>query len=152
MDAAFTAPGVDLLVVGYGSTLRTDDAAGRRVAQAVQELNLPDVSVLICDLLTPEVADPISKAARVIFVDASVDGTKSVQLRPLAPADSSQLLAHAADPQTMLALARDLFGHAPPAWWLTVPAENMEIGEGLSLKATQGVAEALQLITELLVK
>jgi|SRR5436190_14324830 len=138
-----------LLVLGYGNTLRSDDGVGRKVIEAIEALKLPDVQTLSCDLLTPELADPISHADCVVFVDAAVDAPAQVRLRPLAPADSSQIMAHAADPRTMLALARDVFGHAPTAWWLTIPAQNMGIGEKLSAPAEQGVAKAVEKIREL---
>ena len=136
----------DLLVIGYGNTLRGDDGLGPRVAEAVAALNLPGVQTLICPLLTPELAAPISLAQTVIFVDAAVDATNEVQLRRLTPNDTSQLMAHAADPRTMLALARDVFGHAPKAWWLTIPATNLGFSETLSPSVQQGLAEAVEKI------
>jgi hydrogenase maturation protease len=114
-----------VLIIGYGNTLRGDDGVGPRVAEAVGGLNLPGVRTLMCPLLTPELADPISRVDRVIFVDAAVDAPQEVQWRKLQPKESSQLMAHAADPRTMLALARDVFGHVPEAWWLTIPAVEL---------------------------
>ena len=140
---------VDLLVIGYGNTLRSDDGVGPRVAEATEALDLPGVRVIVRGLLTPELAEPIACAARVIFVDASVDAPAEVQLRPLSPAATSQVLAHAADPRTLLALARDVFGHAPAAWWLTIPVQNLAIGEELSAKARLGLARAVQEIRRL---
>ena len=140
---------IELLVIGYGNSLRGDDAVGPRVAQALEELRLPGISVLSCDLLAPELADPIAKAQKVAFVDASVEPMSSVRLRPLSPADSSQILAHAADPRTLLALARDVFGHAPPAWWVTIPVENLEIGGELSGRARAGIEQAIREIKKL---
>jgi Ni,Fe-hydrogenase maturation factor len=78
-----------------------------------------------------------------------VDAPKEVQLRKLEPNDSSQLMAHAADPRTMLALARDVFGHAPEAWWLTIPAVNLDFCEELSPETQRGFEEALEKIQEL---
>jgi hypothetical protein len=49
----------------------------------------------------------------------------------------------------MLALARDIFGQAPKAWWLTIPVENIGIGEEFSALAKQGVASAIEKIQEL---
>ena len=138
-----------LLVIGYGNTLRSDDGVGPRVAGAVEELRLPGVSIIICDLLTPELADPISKADAVVFVDAAIDAPREVLLRPLNPADSSQIMAHAADPRTMLALARDVFAHAPRAWWLTIPIENTAIGDELSAFAERGMAIAIEQVKSL---
>ena len=64
-----------------------------------------------------------------MFVDAAVDAPKEVQLRKLEPSETTQLMAHAADPRTMLALARDVFGHCPEAWWLTIPAVKLDFSE-----------------------
>ena len=113
-----TARRDDFLIIGYGNTLRGDDGAGPRAAEAVSAMNLPGVHALACPLLAPELADAVSQARVVLFVDAAVDSPREVRLRELQPSVSAQSLAHAADPAVILALARDVFGHAPKAWWL----------------------------------
>ena len=161
----------ELLVIGYGNTLRGDDGVGPRVAEAIEKLNLPGVRTLVCQQLSPEHAEPIARAGRVVFVDAELvagytlqaAGLESstcnlqpatcnyrgVQWRKLEPGESSQLMAHAADPRTMLALARDVFGRAPQAWWLTIPAVKLDFAETLSPAAQRGLAEAVKKIREL---
>ena len=52
------------LIIGYGNTLRGDDAAGPRVAEAVAALNLSRRARPPLPFLTPELADPISQAGR----------------------------------------------------------------------------------------
>jgi hydrogenase maturation protease len=138
-----------LLVIGYGNTLRRDDGVGPRVAEAVGKMNLPGVHTMTCQQLSPELADPVSHAGVVVFVDAAVDAPRGVQLRKLEPNDSSQLMAHAADPRTMLALARDVFGRAPEAWWLTIPATKLGFGEEFSPETEAGFHEALRRIQSL---
>lgn len=138
-----------LLVIGYGNTLRGDDGIGVRVAEAVEALNLPGVRTFTCHQLNPEHAEPISRADRVVFVDAAVDAPREVRLRELVPGETTQLMAHAADPRTMLALARDVFGHAPRAWCLTIPAVELGFGESLSAAARQSCQEALGYIQAL---
>jgi hydrogenase maturation protease len=137
-----------ILVIGYGNTLRRDDGVGPRVAEAVAALALPGVRTLACPLLTPELAEPVSQARMVLFVDAAVDAPREVQLRTLAPADNSQVMAHAASPATLLALARDVFGHAPEAWLITVPVEDLGIGEEFSSLAQRGFETAVRHIRE----
>ena len=132
------------LVIGYGNTLRRDDGVGQRVAESIAALGLPGVEALACALLTPELAGLVARAGTVVFVDASVEAPRRVQLRRLEPADSSRILAHAADPRTLLALARDVFGRVPQAWWLTIPIEDLGIGEELSLLARRGLELAVQ--------
>jgi len=140
----------DFLVIGYGNTLRSDDGAGPRVAETVAAMNYPGVRALVCPLLTPELADPISQARAVLFVDAAVDTPREVRLRQLEPAESAQIMTHAADPRALLALARDVFGHAPEAWWLTVPAVKFDFSSKLSPEAEQGMAGALEKIRAIL--
>jgi hydrogenase maturation protease len=139
----------DFLVIGYGNTLRGDDGVGPRVAEAIEKLNLPGVRTLVCQQLSPEYADPVSRARTVVFVDAAVDAPREVQLRKLEPNESSQLMAHAADPRTLLALARDVFGHAPQAWWLTIPVVKLDFSENLSVEAVRGMNSAIGKIIQL---
>lgn len=136
----------EILVIGYGNTLRGDDGVGLRVAEAVGHLRLPGVRTLVCPLLTPELADPISRAGTVIFVDAAVDASDEVQWRRLEPNETSQLMAHAADPRTMLALARDVFERTPEAWWLTIPAVDLRFREELSPETQLGFEDAVEKI------
>lgn len=139
----------DILVIGYGNTLRSDDGVGPQVAEAVAAWNLSGVRALTCPLLAPELADPVSLARVVVFVDATVDAPREVQLRKLEPAQSSQIMAHAASPATLLALARDVFEHAPEAWLLTIPATNLGFSERLSPDSERGKAMALEAIEKL---
>ncbi len=138
-----------LLVIGYGNTLRGDDGVGPRLVAELEARRLPGVSTLACALLTPELADSVSRIRTVIFADAAVDAPREVRLRRLAPADSSQIMAHAANPGTILALARDLYHHTPEAWWLTIPAEDLGFSEQLSATARTGLDQALSLVIEL---
>lgn len=138
-----------LLVIGYGNTLRGDDGVGPRAVETIEQLHLPNVRTLICQQLSPEHAERVSQADAVVFVDAAVDALAEVQLRALAPNDSTQLMAHAADPRTILALARDVFGRVPRAWWLTIPVAELGFGESLSPLAQRGMLRAIELVHEL---
>ncbi|MEI8289174.1 MAG: hydrogenase maturation protease [Verrucomicrobiota bacterium] len=164
-------PGIEaeLLVVGYGNSLRRDDGVGPRVAEAVEALQLPGVRTLTCQLLTPEYADPIARVRRVIFVDAEIVpglefnvqrsgipnpepstlNREPILWRKLEPGETSQLMAHSADPRTMLALARDVFGHAPESWWLTIPAIHLGFGTDYSPAAEVGFHAAVAKIKKL---
>jgi hydrogenase maturation protease len=139
-----------LLVVGFGNTLRQDDGVGPFVAAQVEALCLPGVATLAAPLLSPEHAEAVSGARLVVFVDAAQGGAGEVCLRPLAAAASSQLTTHAAEPATLLALARDLYGRAPEAYLLTIPADGLGFGEGFSERAALGAETALAEVTSLL--
>jgi hydrogenase maturation protease len=137
-----------ILVIGYGNVLRGDDAVGPQVAAAVARWGLPDVQALAVHQLTPELAEPLAAARLAVFVDARpARAGGAVNVQQLRPADSPATLGHTCDPHVLLALARALYGGHPPAWWVTLPGTNFELGEGLSPAATAGREAALGHIT-----
>lgn len=139
-----------VLVIGYGNTLRRDDGAGPRVAEAIGQLGLSDVQTLILHQLSPEHADPVSRAGTVIFVDAAIGGPDAIQIRQLAPSETHRLSGHTADPAILLALARDIFGRVPSAWLVTLPVRSMEFGEHLDPVTEERVTEAITRVLGLL--
>jgi hydrogenase maturation protease len=142
-------PAREVLVIGCGNELRGDDGVGLQVAAAVEQLSLPAVRVIACHQLTPELAEAISQARLTVFVDAAVDGGSGPELRELKPAAGGALLAHVADPGALLALARDVFGRCPAAWWLTIPIADTGFGKPLSPLAERGLRFAVDRIRAL---
>ena len=138
-----------LLVIGYGNTLRRDDGVGPKIAEAIAGQNLPGVRSIAVTQLTPELAEPVAKSRVVVFVDAAMDAPQEVRLRRLTPNKAHQFSAHAVGPGTLLALARDLYGCDPLAWWLTIPAQDLGYGEGLSELTESGFSIALERIQAL---
>jgi len=142
-----------LLVIGYGSELRGDDAVGRRVAEQVSAWQSPSVLALTAHQLTPELADALARAQVAVFVDAAVPDTNpGVCVRPIEPAAPKTVLEHTGDPRSLLALTQAVFGHAPKAWLITVPGIRFDFGESLSDVAEQGAVEALEQIRSLVTR
>lgn len=139
----------ELLVIGYGNTLRRDDGVGPKVAEAVEARQLPGVRVIVCHQLTPELAEPISRARTAVFVDADAKAKGEAALRELEPGDAGQILAHATDPRSLLALAKQIFGRSPQAWALAIPVEDLGFGDGLSQRAAAGLEVAVEKIRSL---
>jgi hydrogenase maturation protease len=139
-----------ILVIGYGNTLRRDDAAGPRVADEIARRSLPGVHALALHQLLPELAQPLSRARLAIFVDASVE-VSATEARPISPDASPPTLHHTGGPSWLLALARSAYDRCPPAWLVTVPAPDLGFGEGLSPEAQLGTEQALDVIERLLI-
>jgi hydrogenase maturation protease len=135
-----------LLVIGYGNTLRGDDGVGPRVAEAVAAMQLPNVRVITCHQLTPELSDPVAGAREVVFVDAALDAHEHAELREIKGYQNGEMLLHGTDPRMVLGLAKQVFGRAPKAWVLAIPVKNMELGDGLSTVAQKGFEEAVKLV------
>jgi hydrogenase maturation protease len=139
-------PPGETLVIGYGNTLRGDDGVGPRVAEAVEALGLPSVVTMACHQLAPEHAETVARFRRVVFVDASVEDHEPARLRPVDAGETTQLMAHAADPRTVLALARDLFGSTPEAWAVTIPAFDLGFGERFSPETDREFGRAVRMV------
>jgi hydrogenase maturation protease len=143
-------PRWDVVVIGYGNTLRGDDAAGPRAASVVAGWGLSGVSAQAVPQLTPELAESLASARLAIFVDARLaDEGGRVAVRPIEPADQGTIFGHAADPRRLLALTRTAYGSCPRSWLITVPAADFRLGEGLSPMAESGVEGALRQIARL---
>lgn len=142
---------LQVLVIGYGNTLRSDDGVGQTVAEIVKAWNLPNVQVMPVHQLTPELAEPLSNADVAIFVDAyPADSEQKVQVCPLEPASSGWTIGHTSAPQGLLAIAQSLYHYYPQAWLVAIPAKSFELGDFLSPLAEQGMEKALQIIDGLI--
>lgn len=138
-----------LLIIGYGNTLRRDDGVGVMVAEAVAELDLPGVQTITRHQLVPELAEPVSQARAVVFVDADVKTKGEAILSLIKPTPNAQILAHAVDPRSLLTLSKQMYGRSPKAWTLSIPVEDMGFGDGLSPLAEAGRSMAVKLILNL---
>ena len=91
----------DLLVIGYGNDLRSDDGAGRAVAEAIAERDLPGVEVRSMSQLTPELSLEISGRRVVVFVDADVDAIEVTARTVTAGPPGEGAMTHHGDPATL---------------------------------------------------
>ena len=64
----------DVLVIGYGNTLRGDDGIGPAVAGEIDRLAVPGVRVIVVHQLTPELAADLAACRRAVFIDAATTG------------------------------------------------------------------------------
>jgi hydrogenase maturation protease len=137
----------NVIAIGYGNELRSDDGIGQRVAKA---LHLSNVQSLAVQQLTPELAQNLAYADLAIFIDACFASQSSeIQVEPLSPAFSNIIAGHLGDPSSLLALTKAIYGYCPRSWWIKVPGVNFELGQSLSSIAETGVAIALQKITQI---
>jgi hydrogenase maturation protease len=56
---------------------------------------------------------------------------------------------HIADPHSLLYLTNLVYGKAPAAWWILIPAVNFEFGDRLSTLTTAGIARAIPQIKQI---
>ena len=135
-----------ILVIGFGNTLRGDDALGRVACERLRSLVDPkSVKIIDQQAPTPELAAKVAAAASVIFLDASVDGPEdSVVTRRLPVTEHGQSTAHSLDVRTVLGLAHHLYDRQPTAFLVSFRGKSF----GLSDKMTPDALAACDAIVE----
>ncbi len=145
-----------VLILACGNPLRGDDAVAWRIAESLQGLvACSDAEIVCSQQLAPEMAESVSRAECVIFVDASAAAPPGcVSLVPIAAdKDCPASLTHQLNPAAILALSNALYGKSPTrAVLLTVGGERFELSEGLSPAVSQAVPEAVERIEGLLAR
>ena len=128
-----------VLVIGYGNPLREDDGVGWRVVEEIRRQkaegrNSQSLETIATHQLLPELAEEVSEAELVIFVDASVEGEPGeILVREIVPITQEMgAFTHHFDPAGLLGYARDLYGRFPRAYLVTITAVSLGYGEGLS--------------------
>lgn len=125
-----------MLIIGYGNPLRTDDAVGQVVAEALEGWR-EDMDVQTLYQLTPELAEPISRADHVVFIDARAGVLPGVVLsEPVEAAAAADVppgaFTHHVSPAGLLGAARALYGRAPGGTLISIGAASFEYGSRLS--------------------
>ncbi|WP_243147377.1 hypothetical protein [Scytonema sp. UIC 10036] len=69
MDNILAGISPTFLIIGYGNNLRSDDAVGQRVSDAIATWKLPDVRSLSVCQLTPELTNILATVDVAVFVD-----------------------------------------------------------------------------------
>jgi hydrogenase maturation protease len=132
-----------VLVVGYGNPIRGDDGAGPYVARRVGELR-PEVRAVEAHQLTPELAVDLAEVELAFFVDARADAPeRGVEVTEVA-ASAGGTSSHHVTPGTLLAMARALFGRAPRAYAVSLPAYSFDFADDLTALARAAADGAVE--------
>ena len=145
------------LVIGYGNPLRADDGLGWVVAQRLKtdlagDRSLGDVVVVAEHQLTPELAEPISRARIVVFVDARAGHQPGrVECSIVAPTlEGAMAFSHDVDPPSLVQMARLLYGACPTAVVVSVDGDDFGYGTSLSPVVQAAVPEIVQRVHDIL--
>ena len=162
-----------VLIIGFGNSMRGDDALGFLAAQRLEAVWAPregaalsggaepnpgdappmirPVSVHACHQLTPELAEPVSRAGLVIFLDASgALPAGQVACHPVtAAAASPGALGHSLSPSGLLALAHALYGTEPEGILITAGLASTAVGAALSPAAAEALERMVQKALEM---
>ena len=133
-----------VLVIGYGNPGRLDDGLGPAFASAIEEWDLPNLTVEIGYQLSIEDAHLASLYDFVIFADASVNTNGPFHFRELEPFFTLEYTSHHLQPSGVLGIAHSLFDSKVRGFELGIRGYEFEdFGEGLSEKARKNLDAAL---------
>lgn len=143
-----------VLVIGYGSPIRGDDAIGPLAADRLaREALAPGVEVIARHILTAELVPEIAARDRVIFLDAAANGQPGeVRCRRLQPDTSTvSTMAHFLDPRELLGWCEALFGRVPETFLITACGGSFDYSSySLSETGERALLSMLELTRTLL--
>jgi hydrogenase maturation protease len=140
-----------VLVIAWGNPLREDDGVAWHVLEGLRTLRprpgLPPLRLRHAHQLAPEMAECVSKAQGVVFIDARRDGTPGeVRCAEIAPSAGSNPLAHLLSPEALLLCAQQLYGRAPQAAVLSIAGERFGMGADLSPVVRRALPRAIRTV------
>ena len=139
-----------VLVIGYGNTLRGDDAAGVKAAELIAQRH-PEFEYIYLHQLVPELIEKIGDYDIVFFIDAQKDITQP-SVRLIAPSiEADQPRTHFISPESLLALSQQLYHHLPSkAYVVGIPASQFEFSEELSAQTDLAMHECVAVVEKYL--
>lgn len=140
----------DVLLIGYGNPGRLDDGLGPALAEAVEKLDLPGVTVEANYQLTVEDAAEVARHQVVLFADADVGGPEPFWVKRIGPGSGHlSFSTHSVEPQAVVALARELFGAESEAYVMGIRGYAFnQFGERLSPQAIDNLAAAVRYVQQ----
>ena len=137
-----------VLVFGYGNLSRGDDALGPLLLEFIEaKFDLTSIEILTDFQLQIEHALDMENRSLVLFVDASVSCREAFDFARLQPAMDKSYTTHAMSPSALMQVYRQINKQTPPpCFLLSIKAENMELGEGLSPQALIHLNQACQFV------
>jgi hydrogenase maturation protease len=128
-----------VLVIAIGNPLRCDDGLAWHAADELSRDASPP-EILRVHQLTPELAEVVSRASTVIFVDAASEGVPGkVAGGKVTPSAPDIHFSHHFTPAAILALADTLYGARPAAFSATMAGECFDHGDTLSPCVVEGM-------------
>lgn len=143
-----------ILIYGYGNPGRQDDGLGialtQRLEAWVSENPIKGVEFDNNYQLNIEDAAAIAQKDLVIFADASEEDIEDFCLSQVDGTSKVSFTTHAASPGYIVQLCKELFQKEPLVLLLHIKGYEWAFQEGLSVRASQNLAKALEYMQTML--
>lgn len=139
-----------VLIIAYGNPLRSDDGIAWQAAEQLRHMLQGPAEIFCVRQLTPELAEDLSRAQLVIFLDACCSGSKGrVACERITAAPAQPQFSHHLTPAHLLGLCDWLYGIGPQAFLVTIPGGNFDYGEQPSRMVSEALPRVVEQVVEL---
>lgn len=139
-----------ILLYGYGNPGRQDDGLGVALVEQLEAWAKAErIPGLVFDTnyqLNAEDALAVAESRTVVFVDATGEGVEPFVFRRLEPQATIAFSTHAMSPESVLALAAELYDEKPPAWLMAIRGYEWEPNAPPTPAAQTNLAAALDFL------
>ena len=141
-----------ILIFGYGNLSRGDDALGPLLLEYIEDhCDLSTIELLVDFQLQIEHALDIENRTLVLFVDASIACEQAFSFTQISANKDKSYTTQAMSPAAVLDVYQSIKHQTPPpCFLLSIQAEKLELGEGLSSKAAKSLKTASVFTEQLL--
>jgi hydrogenase maturation protease len=126
-------------IIGYGNPQRRDDGIGPSIVNRLKGVlnHKKTVGLLAVHQLGADQVEELQDAARILFVDATINALKGGRVWSKVHPETHILpyLTHHIHPSYLLGLMQSLYHRSPPAWLVSIQGYDFGFGEGLSPEA-----------------
>lgn len=141
------------LIIGYGNSLRGDDAAGPCFIETLRR-RVPNSSVtFICDhQILPEMVEELIRPEidKVLFIDAKRQQAPYLIAPLTAEIPAQRSITHQHGPEWLLSMAENLYGQPRQGVMLTLAGVDFDHGQQLSETTREAIDLALPKIEALI--
>lgn len=130
-------------IIGYGNSLRGEDAFGLDVIKELQNSGLKETKLISAHQLTPEMTLELQDADEIVFIDSCHDDKNPYALACSLVEQSSLNLSHHISPKTIIYMLKNLYAKNPDFYIYSMMSSNFE-----SITDNKRYKEAIRLIAE----
>ena len=138
----------NIYIYGFGNPGRQDDGLGPAIIDKLEQDNIAGIITDSNYQLNIEDAHNISVSDTVIFVDASMDAEEPFTFKRIKPANEISFTTHSISPESVLALAKDIYNKDIEAYVLAIRGYEWEFNKEFSPGAVKNFNEAYLFLTD----
>lgn len=116
-------------IIGYGSSIRGEDAFGLDVIEELQKAPLKETKLISAHQLTPEMVLELQEADEIIFIDTCHDEKNPYALACSLVKQSSLNLSHHISPKTIIYMLKSLYAKFPDFYIYSMMSGSFDIIE-----------------------